>query len=74
MPVCRFDGSPFERHSCGEGAKGQRSYDWAFVELTGNLLVWRSIDSPDDLTFFLTHASTSTPIPTLVVGAGPARG
>jgi SRSO17 transposase len=84
-----FNETDFERHSCGEGAKDQRFYDWAFVGLTDNprvkdehpadgfthtLLVRRSIDSPDDITFFLAHAPTSTPIPTLVVGTGPARG
>lgn len=75
----------FERRSCGEGAKGQRFYDWAFVELAGNLrvkdeipadgfthtlLVRRPVDDPADLTFFLAHAPAATPMPVLVVGAG----
>lgn len=75
----------FERRSCGQGSKGERFYDWAFVELSSNLrvkdetpatgfthtlLVRRSISDPTDLTFFLTHAPTRTPMPRLVSGAG----
>jgi len=75
----------FERRSCGEGSKGQRFYDWAFVEMAGNLrvkderpaegfthtlLIRRSVADPSDITFFLAHAPVATPIPVLVVGAG----
>jgi SRSO17 transposase len=75
----------FERRSCGQGAKGQRFYDWAFIELASNLrvkderpadgfthtlLVRRSVADPSDLTFFLAHAPVATPLPALVVGAG----
>lgn len=75
----------FERRSCGAGAKGQRYYDWAFIELASNLrvtdetpaagfahtlLVRRSTSNPDETRFFLAHAPHHTPMPTLVSGAG----
>jgi SRSO17 transposase len=83
--LSRLGETDFERRSCGQGSKGERFYDWAFVELAGNLrvkdeipatgfthtlLVRRSISDPTDITFFLTHAPIRTPTPTLVSGAG----
>lgn len=73
----------FERRSCGQGAKGERYYDWAQGEVawpsaaglarTGRqhlLLVRRSISDPTDLAYFAVHARTGTTLATLVQVAG----
>src|SRR5215203_2358232 len=69
------------RLSAGDGTKGPRLYDWAYLELadleaeeysdqhtglwTRGLLIWRSI-TDQDLTFFSTWCPAGTPIDTLV--------
>ena len=71
----------WQRHSAGDGAKGPRLYDWAFVRLvppaaTGfeqMLLVRRPLDAPDDpkkLAYYLTFAPLGTLLETLVAVAG----
>ena len=67
----------WHRLSAGEGAKGPRLYDWAFVPCRGaaegwrkGLLVRRSIAKPDELAFYLTLAPAATPLAALVRIAG----
>ncbi|MEU0113247.1 hypothetical protein ABZ137_05850 [Streptomyces bobili] len=70
----------FERRSCGVGAKGLRSYDWALADVTwpggaeggprrGHvhlLLVRRSITDPGQVACFAVHAKAGTPIGEIV--------
>src|SRR5436305_10612567 len=66
------------RLSAGEGAKGPRLYDWAFLPHRGGapagwekgLLVRRKLDEPDELTFYLTLAPEGTALADLVRVAG----
>jgi hypothetical protein len=66
------------RLSAGEGSKGPRLYDWAYLPYRGGapagwakgLLVRRKLDEPDELTFHLTLAPEATDLATLVRVAG----
>jgi SRSO17 transposase len=65
------------RLSAGDGAKGLRLYDWAYLPHRGAtdgwqmaLLIRASIDRPDELAFFLTLAPAATPLAKLVEIAG----
>src|SRR3954464_12261100 len=65
------------RLSAGDGAKGPRLYDWACVPFRGAregwqkaLLIRRSLEKPDELTFYLTLAPEGTDLATLVQVAG----
>jgi SRSO17 transposase len=67
----------WQRLSAGEGAKGPRLYDWAFLPYRGappgwatGLLVRRKLDEPDELAFHLTLAPEGTDLATLVRVAG----
>jgi SRSO17 transposase len=68
----------WHRLSAGEGAKGPRLHDWAFLPYRGGapagwekgLLVRRELDEPDELTFHLTLAPEATDLATLVRVAG----
>src|SRR3954468_20737241 len=68
----------WHRLSAGEGAKGPRLYDWAFLPYRGGappgwgkgLLVRRKLDEPDELTFYLTLAPEGTDLATLARVAG----
>ena len=67
----------WQRLSAGEGAKGPRLYDWAYLLCNGAaagfqcaLLVRRSIGKPNELTFYLTHAPEGTALADLVRVAG----
>jgi SRSO17 transposase len=67
----------WRRLSAGEGAKGPRLYDWAYLPYQGaapgwrmGLLVRRSPAKPDDLAFYLTHAPEETTLARLVRVAG----
>jgi SRSO17 transposase len=70
----------WQRLAVGQGEKGPRIYDWAFVRIfekrgavpgpEGWLLVRRSITDPTDLAYYLSNASTSTPQHTLAEVAG----
>jgi SRSO17 transposase len=67
----------WHRLSAGEGAKGPRLYDWAYLPCRGappgratGLLVRRKLDEPDDLAFYLTLAPEGTGLATLVRVAG----
>lgn len=66
------------RLSAGEGAKGPRLYDWAYLPYRSDaaadwqkgLLVRRKIAKPDDFTFYLTLAPETTALADLVRVAG----
>jgi SRSO17 transposase len=75
-------GSSWRRLSSGEGTKGPRLHDWAYLELadldagqyngahkgkwTRGLLIRRSIAEDDDLAFFSTWCPKGTPMEKLV--------
>ena len=66
------------RLSAGEGAKGPRLYDWAHLPYRSQaaagwqkgLLIRRKITKPDEFTFYLTLAPTTTALADLVQVAG----
>jgi SRSO17 transposase len=68
----------WHRLSAGEGSKGPRLYDWAYLPCRGGapagrtkgLLVRRKLDEPDELAFYLTLAPEGTDLATLVRVAG----
>src|SRR4051794_629249 len=67
----------WQRLSAGEGSKGPRLYDWAYLPYRGappgwatGLLVRRKLDEPDELAFHLTLAPEGTGLATLVRVAG----
>jgi SRSO17 transposase len=71
----------WRRRSAGDGTKGARLYDWAFVPLAPPtaagfeqaLLIRRPLDAPDDpkkLAYYLTFAPVGTLFETLVAVAG----
>src|SRR5689334_23931744 len=68
----------WQRLSAGEGSKGPRLYDWAFLPCRGGapagwekgLLVRRKLDEPDELAFHLTLAPEGAALADLVRVAG----
>jgi SRSO17 transposase len=64
--------------SAGEGAKGQRLYDWAWVPLRYQsaegfsrwLLARRSLRDPQNIAYYFAHARTGTPLAELAAAAG----
>jgi SRSO17 transposase len=68
----------WRRSSAGDGAKGPRLYDWAYLPCRGaapgwrmgRLLVRRGPAEPDELAFYLTHAPEGTTLARLVRVAG----
>src|SRR3984885_6579060 len=59
--------------SCGDGAKGERRYDWALVASTRpeiSLLIRRSVSRPPELAFYLCHTPRPAPLSRLVRVAG----
>ena len=67
----------WQRLSAGDGAKGPRLYDWAFLPHAGGaqgfrcgLLVRRSIADPSELTYYLTHAPAAATLDEVVKIAG----
>jgi SRSO17 transposase len=68
----------WHRLSAGEGSKGPRLYDWAYLPYRGGapagwekgLLVRRKLDEPDELAFYLTLAPEGTALADLVRVAG----
>ena len=68
----------WHRLSAGDGAKGPRLYDWAYLPDGGDaapgwergLLIRRSIARPEELAFYLTHATLGTALVDLVRVAG----
>ena len=68
----------WRRLSAGEGAKGPRLYDWAYLPYRSlaaegwktGLLIRRSLQEPDKLVFYLTRSPVSTSLEALVRVAG----
>jgi SRSO17 transposase len=68
----------WQRLSCGEGAQGERIYDWACVPLRPGLragwvhalLVRRHPTEPDEVAYFLVYAPVETPLAEVVRAAG----
>ena len=68
----------WRRLSAGDGAKGPRFYDWAYLPYRSlaaegwqkGLLIRRSLAEPDKLAFYLTLAPASTSLAALVRVAG----
>lgn len=63
----------WQRLSCGDGAKGERRYDWALVASARpeiSLLIRRSISRPSELAFYLCHTPDPAPLSRLVTVAG----
>jgi SRSO17 transposase len=63
----------WQRMSCGDGAKGERRYDWALVASVRpevSLLIRRSVSRPSELAFYLCHAPDPVPLSRLVTVAG----
>jgi SRSO17 transposase len=68
----------WRRLSAGEGSKGPRLYDWAFLPYRSDaaadwqkgLLIRRKITKPNAFTFYLTLAPEATTLPKLVRIAG----
>jgi SRSO17 transposase len=60
----------WQRISCGEGTKGPRLYDWAWVRVAGLvragwghwLLTRRSLSDPTDLAYYLVAGPTTTTV------------
>jgi SRSO17 transposase len=71
----------WQRLSAGDGAKGPRLYDWAYLPYRSDaapgwrkgLLIRRKIARPDDFTFYLTLAPAATTPADLVRIAGTRR-
>jgi SRSO17 transposase len=62
----------WQRYSCGDGAKGHRFYDWAWIALNENeaMLARRSISDPTELAFFRCWMNRPAGLPELVRVAG----
>ncbi len=69
----------WQRLSAGDGAKGPRLYDWAYLPHRAaavapgwqkGLLIRRKIKKPEEFTFYLTLAPTATTLAELVRVAG----
>jgi SRSO17 transposase len=68
----------WHRLSAGEGAKGPRLYDWAYVRVNSvspygwerGMLVRRSLSDPNEKTAYITYAPSETTLQTLVLVAG----
>lgn len=76
--VAEIPADLWHRVSAGDGAKGPRLYDWAYMPCGGDaapgwekgLLIRRSIAEPHELAFWLTHATVGTALVDLVRVAG----
>ena len=74
----RFAPASWQTLSAGEGAKGPRLFDWAYLPLDApeqagfaqGLLVRRSLSDPTELAYYLVFGSEKTPLATLVRVAG----
>ena len=74
----RLSPTVWQTLSCGEGAKGPRFYDWAWLPLDAPeqegfahwLLVRRSLSDPSELAYYLVFAPAETALGTLIAVAG----
>jgi len=68
----------WQRLSCGDGAQGERLYEWAYVPLRPALedgwlhalVIRRSIADPDEVAYYLIYAPTDTPLTAIVQAIG----
>jgi SRSO17 transposase len=63
----------WETRSCGQGCKGHRDYEWAWVATSSArhwLLIRRKICDPADMAFFYCHAPGTVSLPILIKVAG----
>jgi SRSO17 transposase len=68
----------WQRLSCGDGAQGERLYDWAYVPLRPGLqpgwvhalVVRRGLGDPDELAYYLVFAPAGTPLAEIVRAIG----
>jgi SRSO17 transposase len=68
----------WHRLSCGEGAQGERLYDWAYVPLRPALqagwvhgaLFRRSLTRPDEVAYYLVYAPENTHLDEMAQAAG----
>jgi len=68
----------WQRLSCGEGAQGERLYDWAYVPLRPGLqrgwlhalVVRRNLDDPEERAYYLVFTPTDTPLAEIVRAIG----
>src|SRR5215210_3509317 len=68
----------WQRLSCGEGARGERLYDWAYVPLRPGLqagwvhalLIRRHPVEADEVAYYLVYAPTDTPLAEVVRAVG----
>jgi SRSO17 transposase len=68
----------WQRLSCGEGAQGERIYDWACVPLRPALragwmhalLIRRHLTEPSEVAYYLVYAPVGTPLAEIVRAAG----
>ena len=75
--IAKVPPNGWQRLSAGDGAKGPRLYDWAYLPYRGaapgwqmGLLIRRSPAKPEDLAYYLTHAPEGTTLARLVRVAG----
>ena len=72
--AARIPASDWHQLSSGDGTKGPRLYDWAYLPYGSDtapgwekgLLIRRSIAQPDEIGFYLTHATHGTALTDLV--------
>lgn len=72
---------PWQRLSRGDGAQGDRLYDWAHIPLrpaqadgwVHALVVRRSLTDPDELAYYLVDAPTATALTAIVRAIGARR-
>lgn len=67
----------WQRLSAGAGSKGQRLYDWLFVDPGTDdhlLLVRRSVSKPGELAYYICHTRAPVPLAELVRVAGSRWG
>ena len=68
----------WQRLSCGDGAQGDRLYEWAYVPVRPALrdgwvhavVIRRDLSDPDELAYYLIYAPTDTPLSEIVRAIG----
>jgi SRSO17 transposase len=68
----------WQRLSCGDGAQGERLYEWAYVPVRPALrdgwvhavVIRRDLADPDEVAYYLTYAPTDTPLIDIVRAIG----
>ncbi|MGJ3558159.1 IS701 family transposase [Streptomyces sp. INA 01156] len=71
--ACRLPATAWQRHSAGNGAKGPRYYDWAWIHIgtdSHRHLLIRRNRSTGELAFYLCWSPTEVPLSELVRVAG----